>query len=117
MELLYFFLGAACALITGLLIYSVYLPSSVGSGAEQAFVQRGAEDILLEGDFKLLICTTELILVPITLGADAFLNRSPDTATAPYYRAIIVERDNRLKFAEHCLTAGLSIAFQDRQTS
>ena len=113
MELLYFFLGAACAVIIGLLAYSRFLPSNQASRAAQSHVQDAAEVILLGGDFKLVTCTTELILVPAAAHAQEFLNRSPDAA-APYYRAIIVERDNRLKFAAHCLMAGLAIAFQDK---
>ncbi len=80
--------------------------------AAQSHVQEAAEVILLGGDFKLVTCTTELILVPAAAPAEEFLNRSPDAA-APYYRAIIVERDHRIKFAAHCLMADLAIAFQD----
>ncbi len=67
--------------------------------------------------FNLLARTTELILVPVTLRAEEFLNRSPDNATAPYYRAVIVKKDNLPKFAEHCLAAGLTIALQDKPAS
>ena len=112
MELLYFLLGAACAVI-GLLAYSGFLHSNQTPRVAQSRVQEAAEVILLGGDFKLVTCTTELILVAAAAPAEEFLNRSPDAA-APYYRAIIVERDNRVKFAAHCLMAGLAIAFQDK---
>ncbi len=113
MELLYFFLGAACALIAGLLMYLVILQLEGTPRGGQALVEGRAErkHIVLEGsDFKLLTRTAELILVPVTLRAEEFLNHLPDTATAPYYRAIIVARENLPKFAEHCLTAGLIMA-------
>jgi hypothetical protein len=62
------------------------------------------------GDFKLCVCTTELILAPVTPRAEDFLCRPPD-ASAAYYRALIVEKEKLLKFAEHARTAGLSISF------
>jgi hypothetical protein len=107
MELLYFFLGAACAIIAGMLVYSVL---ALGEGGAKR------EHIVLEGDFELLTCTTELVLVPVTSRAEELLNQSPDTATAPYYRAIIVERERLPQFAEHCWAAGLTMAFQQRQS-
>jgi hypothetical protein len=119
MELLYFFLGAAFVLVTALLIYTGFFHIN-RAGAGRAFVQGKArrEDIFLEaGDFKLLTRTTELILVPVTLRAEELLNQSPDAASGLYYRAIVVERDNLPKFAEHCVTAGLTMTFQKKPVS
>ncbi len=50
MELLYFFLGVACALTVGLLIYAVFLQSHHSPDAGQ-FVQGGAEreSVVLRG--------------------------------------------------------------------
>jgi hypothetical protein len=113
MEFLYFFLGTACALIAILLIYLIFPYSSnttIGSPA----LGQGEEPLLLaNSDFKLVICTTEIILVPAAPRSEEFLNRPPDAA-APYYRAIIVERHNLLKFAEVCLTAGLTLGFREK---
>jgi hypothetical protein len=110
MELLYFFLGAGCALIVVPFIY-LLVPHINNATTGRPRFGRGGEAVFLENsDFKLVACTTELILVPVATRAEEFLNRPPD-ATAPYYRAIIVERANLLKFAEQCLAAGLTLAF------
>jgi hypothetical protein len=69
--------------------------------------QQGA----IDGDFRLHTCTTELILVPVTPKAEKFLNQ-PQDATAPYYRAIIVEKEALLRFAEDALAHGLSISLR-----
>lgn len=116
MELLFLFAGVAGTLLLGFALY-VLLPSlhAIPPLQPPRTDNRRLEE---QGDFRLHTCTTETLLVPVTPQAEEFLSK-PRGPEAPYYRAIVVERDNLLRFAEYAVAAGLSISVRsgDEQAS
>jgi len=109
MELLFLFAGVAGTLLIGFVVYFL-LHSLPGIPPLQPLrtENRRLDEL---GDFRLHTCTTEILLVPVTPRAEEFLNK-PHGPEAPYYRAIVVERDNLLSFAEFAVAAGLSISLR-----
>ena len=110
MEPLFFFAGIASTLLVGLLIYLIML-----SQPERALLHErmGHPWREVDVDFRLFTCTTEIILVPSSPKGAEFITRLQDSDPANlYYRALIVERNNLLKFAEHALSCGLAISYQ-----